>query len=100
MDVEYLYNKIKEELHGSKEYIKTALELRPMTEAWAKKFYSMSMEEHTHATNFYNMFNEYCTKMAGSMTELPDYIKEMRKDIVDIYTECTATIKSMWELYK
>lgn len=100
MDIEYLFDKIKEELHGSKCYIKTALELKPMTEAWAKKFFTMSQEEHAHATNFYNMFNEYCSKMAGSLTELPDYVKQMHKEAVDMYAECTAAIKAMWELYK
>lgn len=100
MDITYLYDKIKEELHGSKCYIKTALELKPMTETWAKKFFMMSQDEHAHATNFYNMFNEYCSKMSESAVDLPEYVKDMRKEIVDEYAECTATIKAMWELYK
>lgn len=77
-----------------------ALELKPMTDSWSKKFYTMSMEEHAHATNFYNMFNEYCSKVAGTVTDLPDYIVNMRKEIIDTYAECTASIKAMWELYK
>ena len=100
MDLEYLYNHISEELEGSKEYIKIAIELKPMTEAWSKKFYTMSMEEHAHAANFYAMFNEYCSKLSESFVEMPEYVADMRKDIVDKYIECTAKIKSMWEIYK
>lgn len=100
MDIEYLACHIKEELSGSKDYAKKALELKPMTEAWSKKFYEMSVEEHKHATNFYQMFNEYCSKMSSSLTDMPDYVKEIRTEVVDKYADCTAAIKAMWELLK
>ena len=100
MDVEYLAHKVKDELKGSKEYIKIALELKPMADAWAKKFYMMSVDEYTHATNFYNLFNEYCSKIAESVMDLPDYISELRKEIVDMYAECSVEIKGMQDLYK
>jgi hypothetical protein len=100
MDLEYLYDHIQEELESSKEYIRLAIELKPMTEAWSKKFYSMSMEEHAHATNFYGMFNEYCSKLSGSFVEMPEYIRDMHREMVDKYTACTTTIKAMWEIYK
>lgn len=100
MDLEYLADRIKDELLGSKEYAKYALELKPMTETWSKKFYDMSVEEHKHASNFYQMFNEYCSKMSSSFSDLPDYAKEIRSDVVDSYAECTAKIKAMWELFR
>lgn len=100
MDIEYLLDHIKEELCDSKDYAKKALELKPMTEAWSKKFYEMSVEEHKHATNFYQMFNEYCSKMSTSFTDFPDYVKEFREEVVDTYTKYTTTIKTMWELLK
>lgn len=100
MDIEYLVDKIKDELCGAKSYIKMAIELKPMTETWSKKFYEMSIEEHKHANNFYSMFNEYCSKISNEYTDLPDYIKEMRHEIVDMYTDYTACIKALWEAYK
>lgn len=100
MDIEYLADKVKDELMGSKSYIKMAIELKPMTESWSKKFYDMSIEEHKHANNFYTMFNEYCSKVAGSVTDMPEYIKDLRSETIDFYTEYTNCIKSMWEIYK
>lgn len=100
MDLEYLADHIKEELCGAKDYAKKALELKPMTEAWSKKFYEMSVEEHKHASNFYQMFNEYCSKMSGSLTDLPEYVKTIRDDVISSYAECTNMIKTMWELLK
>lgn len=100
MDLDYLVNGINDELKGSKEYIKIAIELKPMTESWSKKFYEMSVEEHKHAAALYSMFNEYCSKLSQSYMDLPEYVKDMRSEIVDKYSECTALIKSMWETYK
>lgn len=100
MDLYYLADHIKEELEGSKDYIMRALELKPMTETWSKKLYEMSMEEHKHATNLYQMFNEYCLKMSASMNDMPEYARSLKDEIVDVYAECTSKIKAMWELYK
>ena len=58
------------------------------------------LKEHKHASNFYQMFNEYCSKMSNSLNDLPEYVKETRKEVVDMYSECTAKIKIMWELIK
>lgn len=100
MDLEFLQEHIKDELHDSKMYAKLAIELKPMTEAWSKKFLEMSNDEYKHATMLYNMFNEYCTKVSDKFDELPEYILDAKSNIIDEYAKCTAIIKEMWALYK
>lgn len=100
MDIEYLVEKIKEELCDSKDYIKKAIELKPMTDSWAKKLYEMSVEEHKHANNLYSMFDEYCSKVTSSFTNVPQYIADARTEVIDTYSEYTACIKALWDIYK
>lgn len=100
MDLEFLRNQIKDELHDSKMYAKLAIELKPMTEVWSKKFLEMSADEHKHATILYGMFNEYCSKLSEKFDEMPEYIGEIRSDVVESFASCTAVIKEMWNIYK
>lgn len=100
MDLQFLRDQIKDELSDSKMYAKLAIELKPMTESWSKKFIEMSADEHKHATNLYAMFNEYCSKLSDKFEELPDYVDDYRSDVIESYSSCTAVIKEMWALYK
>lgn len=100
MDLEYLADQIKDELCGAKDYIKKAIELKPMTESWSKKFFEMSTEEHKHAQNLFQMFDEYCSKMSNSIASMPEYATKLHIETVDIYTECTAELKAMFDIYK
>ena len=100
MDLQFLQDQIKDELCDAKKYAKLAIELKPMTEVWSKKFLEMSSDEHKHATNLYAMFNEYCSKMSDKFDELPAYVEEARSDVIDCYAECSAVIKEMWAIYK
>ncbi len=99
MDLVYLRDHIKEELDGAKDYVKRAIEIKPMEAAWGKMMLDMSAQELNHAAFLYNMFNEYCAIMAKSYTEIPPYVQTMRDEVVEMYTECTAKIKSMHEMY-
>ena len=100
MDLQYLHDKIKDELCDAKMYAKLAIELKPMTEVWSKKFLDMSADEHKHATTLYGMFNEYCSKLSEKFDEMPEYVDEIRSDVIDSYASCTAVIKEMWAIYK
>lgn len=100
MDLQFLREQIKDELCDSKMYAKLAIELKPMTEVWSKKFLEMSSDEHKHATNLYNMFTEYCMKISDKVEDIPDYIQEARSDVIDTYAECTAVIKELWSICK
>lgn len=100
MDLDYLSEQIQEELCDAQDYIKKAIELKPMTESWSKKFFEMSTDEQKHAQYLFQMFNEYCSKISKSITEMPDYASELHKITVDRYTEQLAKIKAMTEIYK
>lgn len=99
MNVEYFKEKIEEELKDSKEYIKRAIEIKAMSPTWAKMLYNMSSDELVHATNLYKMFSEYVTKISESFKEVPAYIDDANYDITEMYTECSAHIKSMHDMY-
>ena len=99
MDLVYLKDHITEELNDSKDYIKRAIEIRPMNANWGKILFDMSAQELTHASYFYNMFNEYCVILSKNYVEMPDYISKIRDEVVDMYTECSVKIKAMHEMY-
>lgn len=99
MNQTYLKEHVKEELEGAKDYIKRAIEIKAMDPAWGKMLYSMSVEELSHATNFYNMAVEYYEKVSSAYKEPPEYMTECMEEITDIYTECSALIKKMHEMY-
>lgn len=100
MDLEFLHEQIKDELEDSKKYAKMAIELKPMTEPWSKKFFEMSNDEHKHASQLYSMFNEYYLKITEKYEEVPDYINDIKSDIIDTYAKCSSVIKEMWLIYK
>lgn len=99
MNIDYFKEKIEEELEDSKDYIKRAIEIKAMSPAWAKTLYNMSADELTHATNLYKMFSEYIAKLSASYKELPTYIDDANYDVTEMFTECSAKIKSMHEMY-
>lgn len=100
MDLEYFKCHIKDELEGAKDYIKRAIEIKPMDVSWAKLFVDMSATELQHATNLYNMFLDYCDILEKSYSEMPKYVKTYKDEITDMYTECTATVKMMHDMFK
>lgn len=101
MDLEYLKEHIEEELCGAKDYIKRAIEIKPMDATWSKTLVEMSANELTHATHLYNMANQYVNSiMKETYQELPDYISDTWEEIVDNYMECSAMVKHMHEMYK
>lgn len=100
MNIWYFSTQIPDELHGAKDYIKRAIEIRAMHAPWAKDLAEMSANELEHATMLYKMFQEYHAKLAGEFKELPDYIKEAKTKIDDEFAKCSVEIKMMHELFK
>ena len=100
MNVWYFDKQIPDELHGAKDYIKRAIEIRPMHSAWAKELVDMSANELEHATNLYKMYQEYYAKMAEAYPQMPDYIEESYKKISEEFTKCSAEIKYLHEMFK
>lgn len=103
MNLEYFKNQICEELHGAKDYIVNAMEIRAMDQTWSSTLVSMSATELSHADNLYKMFEQYysiITKSYGTPDKVPDYLTSMRDDIVEMYMTESAAIKYMHETYK
>lgn len=100
MDIEYFVSHIEEELEGAKDYIKRAIEIKPMQAEWAKHLVEMSAQELSHAMHLFNMFNEYYQILSQTYKEIPTYIDEAHDQIVDRYTECAAVIKLMHGMFK
>ena len=101
MNVWYFNEKIPDELHGSKDYIKRAIEISPMHAPWAKQLVEMSANELEHATMLYKMFQEYYAKMEAEYPkEMPDYIKDAYTKVSEEFTKCSAEIKILHEVYK
>lgn len=95
MDAKYFKNQICDELNGAKCYIKKAIELKPMAPAWSKMLVEMSAAELKHAEYLYKMFGEYYQQMATTYKTVPQYIQDIREEIVDVYTDMSAKIKLM-----
>lgn len=100
MDIEYFKEHIHEELCGAKDYIIRAIEIKPMRITWSKQLVEMSANELMHATNLFNMFNEYYATLTSSYTQMPEYLVKAREEITEMYTECSTTVKIMHEMYK
>ena len=100
MNVWYFEKQIPDELHGAKDYIKRAIEIRPMHAPWAKQLVDMSEKELEHATALYKMFQEYYAKMESEYKELPEYMTKAYKEISDEYTKCSAEVKMLHEIYR
>ena len=64
MDAYYFKEHIEEEIEGSIEYIKRAIEIKPMSQSWSKMFVDMSSAELEHAKNLHKMFEEYYQKIS------------------------------------
>lgn len=99
MDLEYFKEQIEDELHGAKCYAKNAIEIKAMSPNWANKFLEMSATELNHATNLYNMAQEYHKKISESFNEVPKYIDDTWKYIADIYADKSAKVKYIHDMY-
>lgn len=99
MNLVYLKEHICEELDGAVEYIKRAIEIKAMDPSWAKMFYEMSSQELMHAGYLYKMATDYYNKVTGAFSEPPTYMESCMDEATDIYTERTALVKRMHEMY-
>lgn len=100
MDIYYFKDQILDEIEGAKQYIKNALEIKPMNSDWAKRFYEMSLDEMKHAAALFKMAEEYYKIMSDTYSEVPKYIKTTYEYIVNKYTEMGSLVKAMQDMYK
>ena len=100
MNAEYFKEQICDELKGAKCYAKKAIEIRAMAPSWAKKFIEMSAAELGHSTELYKMFEEYYQKISESYTDhIPEYLKDIKEDIDEMYMEYTTKVKYLHDMY-
>ena len=99
MTLEYFHDRICDELSGAEDYIKFAMEVRAMDPSFAKQFVEMSAAELDHATRLYKMFEQYYQKATTAFSEIPTYMSDMQKCVVDKYMDSYPKIKAMHEAY-
>lgn len=102
MYLSWFHEELKEEIAGAKTYIKKALEVKAMSEKMAKTFYEMAIQESEHAKNIYTMSMEYFDKIASaySVDTIPEYLCEIRDNIIDCYTKEAIDLKMLIAMYK
>jgi hypothetical protein len=99
MNVKYFKCQIHDELHGAKDYIEKAIEIRAMNPTWAKTLSEMSATELSHATHLYEMFEQYYKKLSDEYSKIPEYIQEDKDYIANMYVEKSAKVKYMHEMF-
>lgn len=99
MDLEWFKDKLKDELCGSKEYLKCAIEIKAMNPNWANMFIKMSDAELDHAMNIYKMFMEQYQTIETKFKEVPEYIVELRHKMTECYTSGSTTIANLKTAY-
>lgn len=99
MNAEWFKDHICEELDGAEEYIKLAIEIKPMNVDWSKELVSMSAAELDHSQRLWKMFDQYYKIVAGAYKVVPDHIEEDYRYIVDKYDKRSECIKKMHEMY-
>lgn len=100
MDFDYFYSQICEELSGAKEYVKHALEVKPMNPRWGDLFLSMSATELEHAKSLKEMLDEYYAEQLKRNDEaMGKRITRYYEKIMDKYVNCVNEVKRMHEMY-
>lgn len=100
MNMNFYKEHIKEELGGAKTYICWAIELKGSKPAWSKSFAEMSADELKHAEYVYKMFREHYDSISGAYKSIPEYLKEMYSEIMEMYDRCSSEVKSLHDMYK
>lgn len=100
MTLEYLHERICEELCDAKEYIKLAIELKSSKPEEAKTFATMSSDELSHATNLFKIYDSRYNEAIKAYSEVPGYMQECRDEVVETYTKKAAKVKYLHELYQ
>ena len=93
MDIEYLADRVCDELESAKDYIKQAIEIKPMKEEWSAQLVQASAQELHHAEMFKNMLDDYY-KIQHDLykDKLPAYISECYEEVAGKYGTMRAEV--------
>lgn len=100
MDLIYFCNKIDDEISGAKDYIKKAIEIKPMNSDWAKQLSSMSESEKDHALKLYTMMNTYVAKLEANYRETPKYIRKATECTRNSFSEGMEELALLYSAYE
>lgn len=100
MDLEYLRDRIHEELNDACAYAKMGIELKAMSTDWSKSFMNMSAEELKHANEIYRLYGDYLNRLNGSYENKPKYVEEIDKDVREFYPEMVLKVKALHDIYR
>lgn len=100
MDIYYFNTQIKDELDGATSYIQRAIREKKEHPSWGALYLKMGLAELDHAATLVKIFeDEYKITVAKSNTPIP-YLSDVRKSILDMYTEFAAKIKYLQEMFE
>lgn len=99
MNAKWFKEHICEELDGAEEYIRHAIEIKPMQADWAKELVAMSAAELDHAAKLWKMFDQYYKIVGGVYKMVPDYITDDYDCIATKYDKRVSEIKRLHEMY-
>lgn len=99
MNAEWFKDHICEELDGAEEYIRYAIEIKPMASDWSKDLVAMSAAELDHAAKLWKMFDQYYKQLSDAFKMVPKYIEDDYRCVADKYDKKVYEIKHMHEMY-
>lgn len=100
MDLNYLSGQIDEELYGAKDYIKKAIEVKPMNSEWAKSFSQMAEAEKEHALKLYTMMNDYFEKLKSGYRETPAVMSALVESTRKCFNEDMEKYAVLYSAYQ
>lgn len=99
MNSNWFADHICDEIDGANEYIKIAIEIKPMNADWSKELVAMSAAELDHANRLWKMFDQYYKIISGAYKVVPEYIEDDYRCIADSYNKRVSEVKLMHEMY-
>lgn len=98
MDIYYLKDHMCEELDGSKEYLKQALNLKGVNNDWSKNFYDMGKAELDHAALLYKMLDQHY-KEINLKPDLSNYMQPFKNEIDEKYVVKSGAARALMDMY-
>lgn len=86
-------DRIKDELHGAKNYAECYVYYKTSKPEWSRKYHDMAMQELNHAQNFKDMGTQEYEEI--SKTYISQKCKEEWEDCMWKYADKVARIKMM-----
>ena len=101
MDLNWFLDALEDEVEGATTYIKSAIELKAMSDSMSKTLYEMAVQESNHMKNIFDMSMDYYEKISNAWNgNIPSFLTETKEKIVECYTNKSIEIKWLISMYK